>query len=137
MGKWLVKSEPFKWSWDDQLQAGKKGTYWDGVRNHSAKLHLMAMKIGDEVLFYHSNEGKAVVGVAEVIKEFYPDPSDVSGKFGMVDIRAKKSFKKPVTLQQIKDTPELKDMVLVKNSRLSVQPVEVEEWKRICKMGGI
>lgn len=137
MAHWLVKSEPFKWSWDDQVKAGKSGTHWDGVRNHSAKLHLMAMKKGDHAFFYHSNEGKAVVGVVEVIREFYPDPSDASGKFGMVDFKACKPFKYPVALDDIKKESSLKDMVLVNNSRLSVQPVSESEWKTICKMGGI
>lgn len=137
MAFWLVKSEPFKWSWDDQVNAGKSGTFWDGVRNHSAKLHLMAMKKGEQAFFYHSNEGKAVVGIVEVIKEFYPDPSDASGKFGMVDFRAVRPLKIPVTLDAIKAEPLLENMVLVNNSRLSVQPVSADEWKRVCKMGGL
>ena len=137
MANWLVKSEPFKWSWDMQVAAGANGTHWDGVRNHSAKLHLMAMKKGEQAFFYHSNEGKAVVGIVEVIREFYPDPSDASGKFGMVDFRAVKPFKAPVTLDTIKHESKLAEMVLVNNSRLSVQPVTAEEWKLICRMGGI
>ncbi|MGE3244847.1 MAG: EVE domain-containing protein [Beijerinckiaceae bacterium] len=137
MAFWLVKSEPFKWSWDDQVNAGKSGTFWDGVRNHSAKLHLMAMKKGEQAFFYHSNEGKAVVGIVEVIKEFYPDPSDARGKFGMVDFRAVRPLKIPVTLDAIKAEPLLENMVLVNNSRLSVQPVSADEWKRVCKMGGL
>ncbi len=137
MAYWLVKSEPHKWSWDQQVEAGAKGTHWDGVRNHSAKLHLMAMKVGDQAFFYHSNEGKAVAGIVEVIKTFYPDPSDASGKFGMVDFRAVKPLKVPVTLEAIKAESKLADMVLVNNSRLSVQPVTPEEWKLICRMGGL
>ncbi len=137
MAYWLVKSEPVKWSWDMQSAAGAKGTHWDGVRNHSAKLSLMAMEIGDQAFFYHSNEGKAVVGIVEVIKKFYPDPSDMSGKFGMVDFKAVKPFKNPVTLDVIKKDPKLANMVLVNNSRLSVQPVTAEEWKLVCKMGGL
>ena len=137
MAHWLVKSEPFKWSWDMQVAAGAKGTHWDGVRNHSAKLHLMAMKNGEQAFFYHSNEGKAIVGIVEVIRTFYPDPSDASGKFGMVDFRAVKPFKTPVSLDDIKLESKLKDMVLVNNSRLSVQPVAADEWKLICKMGGV
>ena len=136
MAHWLVKSEPFKWSWEMQVAAGAKGTHWDGVRNHSAKLYLMAMKKGELAFFYHSNEGKAVVGIVEVIKEFYPDPSDASGKFGMVDFKAVKPLPTPVALDDIKRESKLKDMVLVNNSRLSVQPVAADEWKLICKMGG-
>ena len=92
MAHWLVKSEPSTWSWQQQVEAGAKGTFWNGVRNHSAKLHLMAMKKGEQAFFYHSNEGKEIVGIVEVIKEFYPDPSDASGKFGMVDFKAVKPF---------------------------------------------
>ena len=137
MAYWLVKSEPVKWSWDAQVGAGAKGTHWDGVRNHSAKLSLMAMELGEQAFFYHSNEGKAVVGIVEVIKKFYPDPSDPSGKFGMVDFRAVKPFKTPVTLDAIKQESKLVKMVLVNNSRLSVQPVAADEWKLVCKMGGL
>ena len=137
MAHWLVKSEPSTWSWQQQVEAGAKGTFWNGVRNHSAKLHLMAMKKGEQAFFYHSNEGKEIVGIVEVIKEFYPDPSDASGKFGMVDFKAVKPFKTPVSLDTIKTESKLKDMVLVNNSRLSVQPVSADEWKLLCKMGGI
>jgi len=137
MAHWLIKSEPFKWSWDDQLKAGKEGTFWDGVRNHSAKLNLMAMKKGEQAFFYHSNEGKAVVGIVKVIKEYYPDHTDASGRFGMVDFQAVKSLKRPVTLDEIKAESKLSEMVLVNNSRLSVQPVRDDEWELICKMGGL
>ncbi|MBM3608375.1 MAG: EVE domain-containing protein [Alphaproteobacteria bacterium] len=137
MAYWLIKSEPFKWSWDQQVNAGKKGTHWDGVRNHLAKQQLMAMKKGDQAFFYHSNEGKEIVGIVEIAKEFYPDPSDESGKFGMVDVRAVKPLPKPVTLAQIKATEQLHDMALLRMSRLSVQPVKEDEWKLICKMGGL
>ncbi|MCC2099046.1 MAG: EVE domain-containing protein [Hyphomicrobiales bacterium] len=137
MAHWLIKSEPFKWSWDDQVKAGKEGTYWDGVRNHSAKLHLMAMKKGDQAFFYHSNEGKAVVGIVKVIKEYYPDHTDASGRFGMVDFQAVKPLKRPVTLEEIKAEPTLSEMILVNNSRLSVQPVRDDEWEFICRMGGL
>lgn len=135
MAYWLIKSEPFKWSWDQQVAAGKKGTHWDGVRNHLAKQQLMAMKKGEQAFFYHSNEGKEIVGIVEVAKEFYPDPSDESGKFGMVDFRAVKPLPKPVTLQQVKATEALQDMALMRFSRLSVQPVTEGEWKLVCKMG--
>jgi predicted RNA-binding protein with PUA-like domain len=137
MAHWLYKSEPSVWSWDHQVAQGAKGTSWNGVRNHSAKLHLMAMRRGDQGFFYHSNEGKAVVGIVEVIKEYYPDPTDESGRFGMVDIKAVKPMARPVTLDAIKAEPRLKDMILVNNSRLSVQPVTDEEWAFLCRMGGL
>ena len=137
MAYWLVKSEPFKWSWDQQVAAGAKGTHWNGVRNHLAKQQMMAMMLGDQAFFYHSNEGKEIVGIVEVIKLFYPDPSDESGKFGMVDFKAVKPLKKPVTLAQVKATEELAKMSLVTSMRLSVQPVTAEEWKLVCKMGGL
>jgi len=123
MAYWLLKSEPSNWSWQDQLKAGEKGTSWSGVRNHGAKLNLMAMRVGDRAFFYHSNEGKEIVGIVEVTKPYYPDPSDTSGKFGMVDVRAVEALKNSVTLDSIKANPRLKEMVLVNNSRLSVQPV--------------
>ena len=137
MAHWLIKSEPSVWSWDDQVKAGAKGTHWDGVKNHTAKLNLMAMKQGDQVFFYHSNEGLEVVGIVEVIKEYYPDHTDETGKFGMVDIKALEALPSPVTLEAVKAEPCLKDMILVNNSRLSVQPVTDAEWKLILKMGGL
>jgi predicted RNA-binding protein with PUA-like domain len=137
MAHWLVKSEPSSWSWDQQVAAGAKGTPWNGVRNHTAKLHLMAMKLGEQVFFYHSNDGKEIVGIVEVIKQFYPDPTDASGKFGMVDFKAVRPLKKPVTLEEAKATPALAKMSLVTSFRLSVQPVTDAEWKLVCKMGGI
>ena len=137
MAHWLVKSEPFKWSWDDQVKAGAKGTHWNGVRNHLAKQQLMAMKKGEHAFFYHSNEGKEIVGIVEVIKTFYPDDTDESGKFGMVDFKAVKPLNKPVTLAQVKQTPELAKMSLVTSMRLSVQPVTDAEWNLVCKMGGL
>lgn len=137
MAHWLVKSEPAAWSWDQQVEAGAKGTSWNGVRNHTAKLNLMAMKLGEQVFFYHSNEGKEVVGIVEVSKLYYPDPTDKTGKFGMVDFKAVKPLKKPVTLEQVKATPALAKMSLVTSFRLSVQPVTEAEWKLVCKMGGL
>ncbi len=137
MAHWLFKSEPFKWSWDMQVEAGDKGTFWNGVRNHLAKQQLMAMKKGEQGFFYHSNEGKEIVGIVEVIREFYPDHTDESGKFGMVDIKAVKPLKRPVSLAEIKDTPALSKMSLVTSARLSVQPVTDNEWKLLCKMGGL
>jgi predicted RNA-binding protein with PUA-like domain len=136
MSHWLYKSEPGTWSWEQQVKAGAKGTPWNGVRNHSAKLNLMAMKKGERGFFYHSGDDKAVVGIVEVIKEYYPDDTDKTGRFGMVDLKAVKAFPKPVSLEAIKAEPKLKAMVLVNNSRLSVQPVSDAEWALICKMGG-
>lgn len=137
MAYWLLKSEPGTWSWDDQMKAGVKGTCWDGVRNHSAKLNLMAMRVGEQAFFYHSGEAKQIVGIAEIIKPYYPDPSDPSGKFGMVDVRAVAPLKNPVGLAAIKADPALSKMVLVNNSRLSVQPVTEKEWEIICAKGGL
>ncbi len=137
MAHWLLKSEPSKWSWQNQVEAGADGTFWDGVRNHSAKLNLMAMKVGEQAFFYHSNEGKAIVGIVTIIKLFYPDPGDPSGKFGMVDVRAVKPLQKPVSLDAIKNDPRLKGMVLATNSRLSVQPVTDAEWEIIRAEGGL
>ena len=137
MAHWLVKSEPDSWSWSDMVEAGAAGTHWNGVRNHVAKNHLKAMQLGEQTFFYHSNEGKAVVGIVEVIKLYYPDPSDPSGRFGMVDFRAVKPLPEPVGLATVKAEPKLKDMVLGNNSRLSVQPVTDAEWELVCKMGGL
>jgi predicted RNA-binding protein with PUA-like domain len=134
MAHWLIKSEPSSWSWDQQVEAGEKGTFWSGVRNHLAKNHLKEMRVGDEAFFYHSGEEKAVVGIVEIIKAYYPDPSDKTGVFGMVDVKAVKPLAKPVTLTQIKADPRLKDMVLVKSSRLSVQPVTDAEWKTVLAL---
>ena len=122
MAYWLVKSEPSTWSWDQQVAKGAKGEAWTGVRNFTARQNLVKMKKGDLAFFYHSNEGKEIVGIAEIIKEAYPDPSDKTEKFVCVDIKADK---------------RLADMALVKYSRLSVQPVTAEEWKIVCKMGGV
>lgn len=135
MAHWLFKSEPATWSWTQQVEAGAKGTFWNGVRNHLAKKHMMAMKKGDTGFFYHSNEERAIVGVVEVIKTYYPDPSDETGKFGMVDVKAVKPLK-AVTLAQIKNEPGLADMTLVNNSRLSVQPVTETEWRVVLAMAG-
>ena len=137
MAYWLVKSEPSSWSFAQQVAAGKKGTSWNGVRNHAAKLNLMAMKLGEQVFFYHSGEGKEIVGVVEVTKLYYPDPTDETGKFGMGDFRAVRALPKPVTLEAIKADKRLTNMTLVKLSRLSVQPVTDAEWKVVCAMGGL
>jgi predicted RNA-binding protein with PUA-like domain len=137
MGYWLFKSEPSSWSWDDQVAAGEAGTAWTGVRNHLAKKHLQAMRVGDEGFFYHSNEGKAVVGIVEVVREYYPDHTDPTGRFGMVNLKAVAPLREPVTLEAIKSQPELAEMVLIKNSRLSVQPVTDKEWRMIRHLGGL
>ncbi len=136
MAHWLFKSEPSTWSWDQQVAAGAKGTFWNGVRNHLAKQQLMAMKKGERGFFYHSNEERAIIGIVEVIKTYYPDHTDETGKFGMVDVKAVKALKKPITLAQIKAEPRLADMVLVNNSRLSVQPVTDAEWGVVLEMAG-
>jgi predicted RNA-binding protein with PUA-like domain len=135
---WLYKSEPFKWSWEMQVDAGAEGTFWNGVRNHSAKLNMMAMKKGDTGFFYHSNEGKEIVGIVEVIKEAYPDPTAEPGEpWVVVDIKAVKPLLRPVTLGHVKAEPRLAKMSLVTSMRLSVQPVTEEEWKFVCELGGI
>lgn len=137
MAYWLVKSEPSVWSWDQQVAKGAKGEAWTGVRNHTAKLNMMKMKKGDRAFFYHSNEGKEIVGIAEIVREHYPDPSDKTGKFVCVDIVADKPLKSAVTLAAIKAEAKLANMDLLKQSRLSVGSVKPDEWKLICKMGGI
>jgi len=137
MNYWLVKSEPSTWSWDQQVAKGNKGEAWTGVRNHSAKLNMMKMKKGDLAFFYHSNEGKEIVGIVEIVREHYPDPTDASGKFVCVDIAAKKPLKKPVTLVAVKAETKLADMELLRLSRLSVQAVTPQQWQIVCKMGGI
>lgn len=138
MNYWLVKSEPDSWSWDQQVKKGAKGEAWTGVRNHTAKLNLMKMKKGDLAFFYHSNIGKEIVGIAEVAKEHYPDPTANAGDpWVVVDMVAREPLKTPVTLEAIKKEPKLKEMALLKYSRLSVQPVTAAEWKFVCKMGGL
>jgi len=138
MPHWLYKSEPFKWSWDAQVAAGERGTFWDGVRNHSAKLNLMAMKKGDQGFFYHSNEGLEIVGIVEVIREAYPDPTAAPGEpWVVVDLKAVKPLPRPVSLAQVKATPALATMSLVTSMRLSVQPVTDEQWALLCSMGGL
>lgn len=138
MAHWLVKSEPFKWSFDQQIAAGASGTFWDGVRNHSAKLNLKAMRLGEQVFFYHSNEGLAVVGIVEVIREAYPDPTaGPEEPWVVVDFKAVKPFPRPVTLAEIKAEPRLAKMSLVTSMRLSVQPVTDAEWAIVCAMGGV
>ena len=137
MAHWLYKSEPSTWSWDQQVAAGAAGTHWNGVRNHVAKKNLQSMEVGELGFFYHSNEGKAVVGIVEVIRPYYPDESDPTGRFGMVDLRAVEALARPVTLEAIKAEPRLSAMVLANNSRLSVQPVTADEWAIVRAMGGL
>ena len=137
MARWLFKSEPSTWSWEQQVAAGAKGTFWNGVRNHLAKKYLMAMKKGESGFFYHSNDDRAIVGIVEVIKTYYPDDSDETGKFGMVDVKAIKPLKRPISLVEIKGQKALADMVLVNNSRLSVQPVLEAEWRLILTLAGM
>lgn len=135
MAYWLVKSEPSAYSWQ-QMQKDRK-TGWSGVRNYQAANNMKAMKPGDECFFYHSNDGKEIVGTVTVTKTYHADPSDETGRFGMVEVSAGKMLKQPVTLAAIKDHPALKDMVFVRQSRLSVSPVTAAEWKVIAKLGGI
>lgn len=132
MQYWLIKSEPYKWSWDDQVKKGVE--HWDGVRNYQASNNMKAMKLGDLAFFYHSNEGKEIVGICEVVKLYYPDHTDPKGRFGMVDFKAVKPVTKPVTLAQIKADPNLSEMALLKQMRLSVSPVRKNEWDYILKL---
>ena len=129
----LMKSEPDAFSW--QQFEKDRTTRWDGVRNYQARNHMQSMRKGDEVLFYHSNEGKEIVGVMKVLREAYPDPSDKSGKFVCVDMQIGKKFKRPVTLAEIKQHPDLQNLSLIKQSRLSVMPITIDEWKILCKLG--
>lgn len=135
MAYWLFKSEPSTWSWDDQVAKGDAGEEWDGVRNYQARNFMREMKLGDWGLFYHSQKEKSVVGIVEVCAESHPDSTTDDDRWECVDIKAVRSMSIPVTLEQIKLDPELADMVLVKNSRLSVQPVSDGEWRRICELG--
>jgi predicted RNA-binding protein with PUA-like domain len=137
MAYWLLKTEPDSYSWDDQVKKGAKGDAWTGVRNFRARTHLSAMKKGDLAFFYHTGDEKQVVGIVEVIREAYPDPTDKDGVFKAVDIKAVKPLKAPVTLAAVKADKRLKDMVLAKQPRLSVQPVTAEEWKIVGAMGGV
>jgi predicted RNA-binding protein with PUA-like domain len=137
MAYWLVKTEASSFSWDDQVHRGPKGEPWTGVRNHTARRNLNAMKRGDQAFFYHSGDEKRIVGIVEVIKESYPDPTDSTHVFVAVDVRAVAPLPQPVTLADIKAEPRLADMVLVHLSRLSVQPVTSAQWRLVCRMGGL
>jgi predicted RNA-binding protein with PUA-like domain len=137
MAYWLFKSEPEAWSWDQQKEAGSAGQEWDGVRNYQARNNMRAMQIGDRGFFYHSNQGLEIVGIVEVCRLAHPDSTTDDGRWECVDIRAVADMPKPVSLSAIRENPKLKDMVLVNNSRLSVQPVTESEWNEICRMGGL
>ncbi len=136
MAYWLFKSEPSTWSWDDQAAKGDAGEEWDGVRNYQARNFMREMKIGDRGFFYHSQKDKEIVGVVEVIAEAHPDSTTDDDRWECVDIKAIGPMPTPVTLDDVKAEPRLSDMVLVNNSRLSVQPVTDEEWRIVCEMGG-
>lgn len=135
MKYWLFKSEPSTWSWDDQVAKGDLGEEWDGVRNYQARNHMRDMSVGDLGFFYHSQKDKEIVGVVEVIAEAHPDSTTDDERWECVDIKAVGPFLQPVSLAIIKSEPRLADMVLVNNTRLSVQPVEPDEWTLLCKMG--
>jgi len=137
MAYWLFKSEPNTWSWEDQVSKGKAGEEWDGVRNYQARNFMRQMKTGDLGFFYHSVNEKRIVGIVEVVAEAHPDSTDGSGTWECVDIAAVEPVPNPVTLDDIKAEPKLADMVLVNNSRLSVQPVTAAEWKTVRKMAGL
>lgn len=137
MAYWLFKSEPNTWSWQNQLDKGDQGEEWDGVRNYQARNFMRAMEVGDRGFFYHSMKEKSVVGVVEVIAESHPDSTTDDPRWECVDIKAVNTVPTPVSLDQIKSDPRLADMVLVKNSRLSVQPVTEDEWRIVCELGGL
>ena len=135
MKYWLMKSEPSTWSWDDQVARGDLGEGWDGVRNHQASNNMKAMEIGDLAFFYHSVNEKRIVGIVEVIALYHPDPTDASGRFGMVTVKAVKPMTRPVTLAEIKAEARLADMALVRQARLSVVPVSADQWATLMAMG--
>ena len=137
MNYWLIKSEPDVWSIEQQKKAGKKGVAWDGVRNYQAANNLKIMKKGDLCFFYHSVKERDVVGIVKVVKEYHPDPTDKSKRFGMVCVSAVKALKKRVNLDQIKSDKRLNHLALVKQSRLSVMPIDKKSWTIICNLGGI
>ncbi|KIT15392.1 EVE domain-containing protein [Jannaschia aquimarina] len=137
MSRWLFKSEPSTWSWDDQVAKGDAGEEWDGVRNYQARNVMREMKVGDLGFFYHSQDQKAVVGIVEVIAASHPDSTTDDERWDCVDIKAVRPLPQPVTLAEIKADPRLSDMALVRQARLSVQPVTDAEWAAICAMGGL
>jgi len=133
MAYWLMKSEPGTWSWQDQVRDGV--AEWDGVRNNQASNNLKQMRVGDRAFFYHSVNEKRIVGIVEVVREYYPDPSDPSGRFGMVDVQAVEPMNRPVTLKEMKADPRLQDLPLIRQPRLSVMPVTEDAWRVICELG--
>lgn len=137
MRYWLFKSEPSTWSWDQQKAKGEAGEEWDGVRNYQARNNMREMEVGDRGFFYHSQTEKAVVGIVEVIAEAHPDSTTDDERWECVDIRAISDMSTPVTLEMAKGDPRLSDMILVNNSRLSVQPVTEAEWRVVCELGGL
>jgi predicted RNA-binding protein with PUA-like domain len=137
MRYWLFKSEPSTWSWDQQVAKGEMGEEWDGVRNYQARNFMREMKLGDRGFFYHSQKEKSVVGIVEVCAEIHPDSKANDPRWECVDIRAIEPLSTPISLDQIKADPRLEDMILVRNSRLSVQPVSDAEWALICELGGV
>ena len=137
MEYWLMKSEQSTWSWEQQVKVGSKGEGWDGVRNYQASNNMKKMKKGDLCFFYHSVKERDIIGIVKVKKEYHPDPTDKSERFGMVTVVAVKPLKNRVNLDQIKDDKRLKHLALVKQSRLSVMPIDTKSWKIICNLGGI
>lgn len=137
MQYWLMKSEPDAWSWQQQVAKGEAGEIWSGVRNYTARNHMRAMKLGDQVFFYHSNQGLEVVGVCEVSELSRQDPTTDDARWDCVTIRALAPMPRPVKLKDVKENPKLAEMSLVKSFRLSVQPVTAAEWKEVCRMGGM
>jgi predicted RNA-binding protein with PUA-like domain len=135
MAHWLVKSEPHAWSWQQQVDAGT--TRWDGVRNYQAVKNLKSMRTGDRAMFYHSGEAREIVGIVEIVREYYPDPGDPSGRFGVVDVRTVRPLERPVTLAAVKGDPRLQNLALVRQSRLSVMPIDDDAWAILCGMGGV
>ncbi len=135
MAYWLMKSEPESYAWDELVAEGRD--WWDGVRNHQAANNMKAMKLGDRAFFYHSGKAREIVGVMKIVKEYYPDPTDPSGRFGMVDVAPVKPLEAPVSLARIKADPRLGELALVRQSRLSVVPVSTEQWAILCAMGGV
>ena len=134
---WLFKSEPFKWSWEQQKAKGEAGEEWDGIRNYQARNNMRAMKLGDKGFFYHSNEGLEIVGIVEVCKEIHPDSTTDDPRWECVDIKAVRDMPQPVSLKAVKANPALAEMALVTSMRLSVQPVTRDEWLEVCRMGGL
>ena len=135
MAYWLMKSEPGTWSWDDQVRDGV--AEWDGVRNNQAAKNMRAMQAGDRAFFYHSVNEKRIVGIVEIVREYYPDPSDPSGRFGMVDVKAVAPLETPVSLKDIKADPRLEHLPLIRQSRLSVMPIDADSWAILCAWGGV